>query len=225
MAKAKNREIKFLQSVYGKIAAAFIIGVLAIGFAGLISKVGFKEMLQTVKSLSAPNEKLKIVNSLFYKVTQLEQLQHANAIENPEKGSNVFDPEVNLVLASVDSLRELCKDDPTQLVRLDSMTAILKHREMLSASYFALRADLEKNQELSTKVINLSNQLAQIDPKNDKRVVTTTKKTTTTTLIPPKAKKKKKKTNPDKPSFFSRLFGSRKKVKKGTKQVREDLNI
>src|SRR5687767_11734030 len=126
---AKNREIKLLHSVYGKIAAAFIIGVLAIGLAGLISKVGFNEMLQTVRSMSAPNEKLKIVNSLFYKVTQLEQLQHANAIENPENSNRDFNPEMKQVLASVDSLRELCKDDPAQLVRLDSMSRILKHRE------------------------------------------------------------------------------------------------
>jgi signal transduction histidine kinase/CHASE3 domain sensor protein/ActR/RegA family two-component response regulator len=225
MAKARNREIKFLQSVYGKIAAAFIIGVAAIGLAGLISKVGFNEMLQTVKSMSAPNEKLKIVNSLFYKVTQLEQLQHANAIENPDKSARDFNPEVKQVLASVDSLRELCKDDPAQLVRLDSMSRILNHREKLSESYFTLRSDLDKNQALKTNVLHLANQLASIDPKDTKKVVTSTKKTTTITLVPPKNKKKKKKPASDKPSFFSRLFGSKKKVKKGTKQVREDLLV
>src|SRR5689334_10314192 len=111
---AKYRELKFLQSVYGKVAAAFLIGLVAVGAAGLVSKVGFAEMLQTVKSLSEPNEKLKIVNTLFYRVTQLEQLQHANAIENPQKSANTFAPEVRQLANAIDSLRVLCRENPSQ---------------------------------------------------------------------------------------------------------------
>ncbi|HSI91440.1 MAG TPA: histidine kinase dimerization/phospho-acceptor domain-containing protein, partial [Adhaeribacter sp.] len=242
-----KQEKTFLQSIYGKVIAAFFIGVVAIGLAGLVSKVGFKEMLQTVESLSAPNDKLRIVNSLFYQVTRLEQLQHVNAIENPQESATDFEPEIQKVIASIDSLREFSRHDPAQLARLDTMAALLQEREELSESYFALRNDLEKNQALSTKINDLSVLLAKLQPKANKRVVTTSKKYITTTLVPPGRKKAapapeisaEKEENmeegsAEKASFLSRLFGSDKKkvkaekpikIKKGTTEVKEEVHV
>src|SRR5690348_4242017 len=129
-----KRKEAFLQSVYSKVAAAFIIGVVAVGAASLISKVGFNEMLETVERLSSPNDKLKIVNNLFYRVAHLDNLQHAYAIENPENIQEKFSPEIRQVLASVDSLRELCIKNPIQLGRVDSMKTLLIQREKLARS-------------------------------------------------------------------------------------------
>ena len=227
-----QREAKepFLQSVYGKVIAAFIIGVIAVGAASLISKLGFREMLQTVESLSAPNDKLRITNTLFYRVTQLGQLQHVNAIENPEKTAAAFEPEIQRVQASVDSLRELCAQNPGQLMRVDSMARILKKRQELSASYFALRADLEKNQELNSQVLSLTKKLSTMKPEEDKRVVTSTHKKTTTSLISAKKRRELKRAaaQADDRSFFKRLFApnpEKKKIKRGTQQVKEDYFV
>src|SRR5215213_4560367 len=63
----RNQKKAFLQSVYSKVGAAFFIGIVAVVAASLISRIGFNDMLQTVERLSAPNEKLKIVNNLFYR--------------------------------------------------------------------------------------------------------------------------------------------------------------
>jgi signal transduction histidine kinase/HPt (histidine-containing phosphotransfer) domain-containing protein/ActR/RegA family two-component response regulator len=220
----------FLQSVYGKVLAAFIISVAAVGAASLISKLGFKDMLHTVESLSAPNEKLRIINPLFYRVTQLEQLQHANAIENPEKSNSGFGPEIRQVMASVDSLRELCQENPRQLQRVDSMAQILSKREQLAASYFALRADLEKNKQLNSKVISLSKKLSTMKPEESLRVVTTTRQKSTTSLLEAKKRKELRKqvAKTDDRSFFMRLFSpnpEKKKLKRGTKQVKEDIHV
>src|SRR5688572_15176124 len=235
----KDRKEAFLQSVYSKIVAAFIIGVVAIGAASLISKVGFNDMLQTVERLSAPNEKLRIVNNLFYRVTQLEQLQHVYAIENPDKLHNTFTPEVQRVMASIDSLRALCQDNPAQLARVDTMAMLLTQREKLAHNYFKLRSELEKNRDLNKRVITLSKQMAALEPKveNPKwreknRVVTSTKKTTTTSVIPPKTRKEKRKeaalAKKEQGSFFQRLFATKlkqNKIKKGSQLVKEDVTV
>lgn len=245
----EKQDKSFLQSVYGKVIATFIIGIVAIGLSGLVSKVGFREMLQSVESLSAPNEKLHIVNSLFYQVTQLEQLQHVNAIENPEETAHDFDPEVQKVLASMGTLRDLCRHDQVQLERLDTMVLLLKERQALSDSYFSLRKDLIKNQELSTRINDLTATLAKLGPKANKKVVTTSKKYITTTLVPPGKRKpeapvekplKTEGPKEEKTSFISRLFGSGKKtetiekpvkaekpkkIKKGTTEVKEEVHV
>ncbi len=235
----KIRKEAFLKSVYGKVIAAFLIGVLAIGGAGLISKGGFSEMLQTVESLSEANPKLHIINNLFYRVTQLEQLQHAHAIENPTDSQNVFTPEVKSVLASIDSLKKLCENNPGQMARVDSMGFLLIQREKLAQNYFNLRADLEKNRDLNKKVITLSKQMATLEPQAENpkwreknRVVTTTKKTSTTSIIPPKTRRELRKAAAMKKkpegSFFQRLFASKSnpaKIKKGSQQVKEDIQV
>src|SRR5688572_30781343 len=183
----KDRKEAFLQSVYSKIVAAFIIGVVAIGAASLISKFGFNDMLQTVERLSAPNEKLRIVNNLFYRVNQLEQLQHVYAIENPDSTHNAFSPDVKRIMASIDSLRILCKHNPAQQARVDTMVSLLVKREKLAQNYFKLRADLEKNRALNKTVVTLSKKVASLEPivenlkwREKNHVVTTTKKSTST---------------------------------------------
>lgn len=226
----KEAREPFLQSVYGKVIAAFVISVLAVTAASLISKLGFRDMLQTVESLSAPNDKLRITNGLFYRVTELGQLQHANAIENPHESAAAFEPEVRLLQASVDSLRLLCAQNKTQLARVDSMAVILQKRQQLSADYFALRAEADKNQELNSQVLSLTKKLSTMKPEEDKRVVTSTRKKTTTSLVSAKERRELKRAaaKADDRSFFKRLFApdpEKKKLKRGARQVKEDYYV
>src|SRR5690606_16245129 len=104
---AEYQERSFLQSIHGKVIAAFLLGLAAVALSWLVMQVGFKEMLQTVNKLSAPNEKLRIVNNLSYKIIQLEQLQRANVIQSPEKPNQLYHPETDNFIASLDTLRQL----------------------------------------------------------------------------------------------------------------------
>src|SRR5690606_2183991 len=99
---AEFRERTFLQSIHGKVIAAFLIGVAAVALSWLVMQVGFKEMLQTVSKLSAPNEKLRLVNNLSYKIIQLEQLQRAHIIQNPEKPNYQYHQETEKFISSLD---------------------------------------------------------------------------------------------------------------------------
>src|SRR5690606_29767920 len=150
----------------------------------LVMQVGFKEMLQTVNKLSAPNEKLRIVNNLSYKIIQLEQLQRANVIQSPEKPNQLYHRETDNFIASLDTLRQLSSGNLLQVQRIDSMELILRQHKELADQYFGLRADWNKNLALSRRISYLAGIIANIKPVADSSVVTTSKKITTTTIIP-----------------------------------------
>src|SRR5215210_5461084 len=124
-------EKSFLQSVGKKVVAAFLIGAIAVALAWVVLRLGFKEILVTVDRLSAPNEKLRIVNDLFHDITRLDQLQKTYAIRNPNKPAGNFKQESRYLLQTIDTLRQLSAGNPAQLQRLDSMQAILRTRNQL----------------------------------------------------------------------------------------------
>ncbi|MFC5269926.1 hybrid sensor histidine kinase/response regulator [Adhaeribacter terreus] len=219
-------EKSFLQSIHGKVIAAFLIGVAAVALSWVVMQVGFREMLQTVNKLSAPNEKLRIVNNLSYQIIQLEQLQRANVIRNPEKPGNAYHSETANFIASLDTLRQLSLGNKLQVQRIDSMELILLQHKELADQYFGLRADWSKNLALSKRVAYLSDIIANVKPVADSSVVTTSKKITTTTIIPSETDSLV--LEEPKQSFFSRLFGSKKTVAKPRqllKQIQEELNV
>src|SRR5688500_5718779 len=80
-----TKEKSFIRSIRSKVIAAFFIGAVAIASFWIVTRLGFTGMLQAVQEVSAPNEKLQIVNNLFHHIAQLDQLQKAGAIQNPNK--------------------------------------------------------------------------------------------------------------------------------------------
>lgn len=225
---ADFRERSFLQSIHGKVIAAFLIGVVAMALSWLVMRVGFREMLQTVTKLSTPNEKLRIVNNLSYKIIQLEQLQRAKVIQNPDKPNPSYNLETNNFIRSLDTLRQLSEGNQPQVQRIDSMALMLRQHKELADQYFGLRADWVKNLALSQRLTYLSNVIANIKPTADSSVVTTSKKITTTTVIPSEAGLDSLVEETPKQSFFGRLFGSKKPVARPRqllKQIQEELNV
>ncbi|PSR55561.1 hybrid sensor histidine kinase/response regulator [Adhaeribacter arboris] len=226
---AKFTDKFFLQSIRRKVIAAFLIGAIAIGLAWIVTRVGFEEMLSTVNKLSTPNEKLKVVNTLFRSITQLDQLQRVQAIKNPDKPYAAFKKGSEYLVKTLDTLRNLSANNPLQVQRLDSMQTILRSRDKLFLSYLKLRKDLVHNEALSKRIHAVSNYIAKNNkPKIDTSIVITNQRYVTTTTIPtadslvhPPVKKKQRK------SFFGRLFSSRKTepLPPAVKQVEEELKI
>ena len=225
---ANIKEKFHLQSIRGKVIAAFLIGAIAIGLASVITRIGFEEMLFTVNKLSTPNEKLKVVNSLFHKITQLDQLQRAHAIKNPDKPYAAFRKETKYLLSTLDTLRILSAGNMLQLKRLDSMETILGSRDKLFKDYLKLRADLVHNEALSNRIHAVSKYIAKNNkPKVDTSIVITKQRYVTTTTVPTPVQEQTKPVKKQKTSFFGRLFGSRKvqPVPPALKQVEEELKI
>ena len=210
-----------LVSIRQKVILAFIIGCIAIALSWLIMRVSFREMLATVKTISAPNEKLRLVNALFQTVSRLDQAQRSQAIRDPDQPYESFMMESQTLLKMIDTLRAYSSDNREQLLRLDSMEDILHQKDQLFIRYLRMRADFVYNKTLSKRINDLSNYIAVMGNQKDSNVVTTEHKTTTTVISSPGAKRGSE-------SFFRRLFSHKKTDKDKAlpqKSVTEDLKI
>ena len=57
----------------GKVILALFLACSALFLAWAVSKVAFREMLETVENISSPNERLRLVNQLSRKISGLDQ--------------------------------------------------------------------------------------------------------------------------------------------------------
>lgn len=219
----------FTRSVKGKVVIAFLAGCIALGLAWIVSQTAFREMLHTVKSLSEPNEKLRIVNALFRDITQLDQLQKRQALLKANSYQSFLDESKSL-RQSMDSLRELYDDNSAQRVRLDSMRRLLLERDKLFLNYLQVRQGLVNNSDLSKQIQTLSDLILNYAPQIDSTVITTEKKVSTTFIYPSDSAAAaaaaanntgKAETPPVKSGFFSRLFGKKKADPQPSEQTAE----
>ncbi|WP_246197647.1 hybrid sensor histidine kinase/response regulator [Chitinophaga agrisoli] len=202
----------FTRSVKGKVVIAFLAGCIALGLAWIVSRTAFREMLHTVKSLSEPNEKLRIVNTLFRDITQLDQLQKRQALIKANS-YKTFLNESKMLRLAMDSLRDLYRDNANQRERLDSMKHLLLERDKLFLNYLQVRQGLVDNNDLTKQIQTLSELILNSAPQIDSTVITTEKKISTTFIYPSDSAtvaEKEEETPPVKSGFFSRLFGKKK---------------
>src|SRR5690606_1483934 len=214
--KAKNQTGS---KVYQKVVFVIISCAVALGLAYAISKVAFDEMLNKVDKVSTPNEKLKLVSSISRDILQIDQLQRAHILS--KKNYTGFTEKSELILASLDTLKNLYATNDIQSRRIDSIRILLNERDKLFNSYVRVRKNLVDNKAFSSQIKDISS-LIQNAPKNDSTIVKTEKKTTTKVIDQaPEAE--------DTRGFFSKLFGSKSKTE-DTKAsipatIHEELNV
>lgn len=193
-----------LRSVQGKILAGFALAFVAIFLAFSISKLAFTDMLGKVDELSEPSGKLKLLNRVFQEVTTLDQMQRAQAIENPRTPHSAFLNQSQRTIYLIDSM-SLLDWDSAQIERILSMKKVLQRRDSVFFSYLKLKSNLVDNRALTRRIDTLSSILEKKKIEIDSNIVTTEKRTTTTyvrdTITPVK----------DDRSFFGKIFGKKKK--------------
>jgi signal transduction histidine kinase/DNA-binding NarL/FixJ family response regulator len=210
-------EKSFLSRMRGKVIAAFLLTCAAIGLALFTTYVSFDSLLIKVDELSAPNQKLKILNNLFEQITQLDQKQRADAIRNPRKPYRVFRQESQKLTATLDSLSQLSWEDGHQKERLQAMKRILAKRDHLLIEYLKLKSDFISDKTFSHRLDSLSDILVNIKPSADSSVTTHQTKTTTTTYLPEEKKR----------NFLNRLFSGKKQdpLPENRVAVTEEVNV
>jgi signal transduction histidine kinase/FixJ family two-component response regulator len=187
-------------SMKQKVLAGFLLAFVAIILALGITHFSFREMLDTVDELSAPNEKITILNRVFEEITTLDQLQRAEAIKNPRKPYKAFLNQSKSVSIMIDSLM-LMSWDSLQLERLRSMKDILSQRNKLFFSYLKLKSKYAEKKQFTKRLDTLSTIIEQ--SQIDTSVVTTQRKTITTYTDSIVQKEQER-------SGIGRLFGKKK---------------
>jgi hypothetical protein len=137
------------QEIKGKVIAAFLLGCFAIISALAIVNYSFQGLLSTVDDLTTPNKKLNSLNNLFQQITQLDQLQRANALTKPGSKYASLLRESKPIIASLDSLRKMDWSDSKQVERLNEMEDLIYQRDKLLLSYFRLKSEFVSNKTFS----------------------------------------------------------------------------
>ncbi|WP_219226749.1 hybrid sensor histidine kinase/response regulator [Pedobacter antarcticus] len=210
-----NRK-SFLSAAKGKIIVGFLLAFCALSLAWGVSKIAFNEMLDTVNSISAPNDKLRLVNMVSRKVSSLDQQQKNLAFSSPGK-YNQFFKESRQLRALLDSLSGMYKNDSVQLGRIKSIEGLLVIRDRQFVNYLKVREGLVNNQSFRNEVQKLNELVSKGPGPQDSTVVTTEKKTSTVTIFPVDEVKKK--------GLFNRIFGKKKEEENTSYQVTNEEKI
>lgn len=210
------------RSVKGKILAAFLLAFAAFLVAFSISRLAFTDMLGKVEELSEPSGKLTLLNKVFQEVTTLDQMQRAQALQNPRMPHSAFLSQSQRTMNLIDSI-SLMEWDSAQLERISAMKHILHRRDSLFFSYLKLKSNLIDNRSLTRRIDTLSSILEKKKIEVDSNIVTTEKRTTTTYI------KDTTKREVDDRSFLGKLFGKKKKPETDSEpvqmQVEEEFRV
>jgi signal transduction histidine kinase/CheY-like chemotaxis protein/HPt (histidine-containing phosphotransfer) domain-containing protein len=215
----------FIRSIKGKIIIAAILACFALFMAWSTSKDAFTAMLNAFSNVSAPNEKLRLVNDLSRGIARIDQVQKARLLNNPDRYYG-FNDSKKLIL-KIDTLQTLYPIKSTQVLRLNTLRKLLQDRDRLFANYVKVREGLIDNKSFSTQVESLNDIVDKSAQQTDSMVTTTEKKTSTTTVYPAAIAADDKKDNR---SFFNKLFGKKKTKDTDTTSkpfqiVAEELNV
>lgn len=190
----------FIKPIKGKIIIALLLACFALFMAWGVSKVAFKEMLATVENISAPSERLRIVNAISRKISNLDQLQKKQAFNDPGNYDQLFKESRQLRLV-LDTLAILYENDSVQLTRIVTIKKLLGERDKQFINYLKVRERMVNNKSFSDQVRSLSALVSRGSEQADSTIVATEEKTSTTTVYPTEEKPK---------SFFGKIFGRKK---------------
>jgi signal transduction histidine kinase/FixJ family two-component response regulator len=191
---------KFFWAARGKVIIGFLFAFFALLLAWGISKFAFKKMLNTVEQISAPNDRLRLVNQLSHHISRLDQLQRDQAISSQARNKD-FVEESKKLKRSLASLSALYVDDTLQSQRIKRIKKLLADRDKQFMMYLKVRETLVNTKSFSKEVNKLNDLIVQQNQKSDSAVTTETS-TSTTTIASDDEKKSR--------GFLSKLFGKKK---------------
>jgi len=205
--------VRFIRSVKGKIIIASILACFALLMAWETSKDAARAVLYAFENVSAPNEKLRLVNEVSRRITRLDQVQKGLLLRNPSKyyGFLVETKKLNL---KIDTLKRLYTGNSNQLKRLNTLKKLLQDRDKLYISYLNVRQGLINNKSFSTQVGQLNAMVNKTALQTDSLVTTTENKTSTMLVYPDQdATTQNTQQQETHKGFFGKLFG-KKQAKK-----------
>ena len=190
----------FFRAARGKVIIGFLFACLALLMAWGISRFAFKKMLNTVTQISAPNDRLRVVNQLSHSISRLDQLQRDPEVSNQNKNNDFIKESKNLK-KSLATLSTLYANDKAQADRIKLIKKLLADREKQFAMYLEVRKTLVNTKSLSDEVNKLNEMIVQQNERTDSAITTQTS-TSTTTIAPDEEKKSR--------GFLNKLFGKKK---------------
>ncbi len=211
---------RLLVSLKGKIILAFVVSGLAVLIAWILTGTLFNETRKTVENLSIPNERLVVIDSLYYSVNELNRLQYiGNTLSNTaaNKRMTAIVKKTNLQLQQ---LRDMEQTNSFQLERIDTLTQLINQYKTLYTNYIKLKSEILRNSALGKNIKELEGLLSLSQEMIDSNVRTTKKKTTT---ISEPIDEENERTQLG--QIIEKIFGKRKEKQQLKKTVIEEEKV
>ena len=192
----------FVSSVKGKIILASLLACLLAILAWKTTEKAFATLLDSFDTVTAPNDKLRLIHEISMKMNRMEQVQAF--VDKRNNANNNFLNETQKLGKKIDTLKNLYPDRPSQLRRLNTLKKLLDDRDKLYVDYLNIRSGLINYKQFARQVELLHDMVNKSAAQTDSMVTTSVKKTATTTYYPPAPEKT---TEINRPGFFKRLFG------------------
>ncbi|WP_449440189.1 hypothetical protein [Pedobacter steynii] len=164
-----------MKSIKGKVIVALLMACFALFMAWGVSRVAFKEMLSTVENISAPSERLRIVNVISRKISGLDQQQKKQAFDDPGNYRKLF-KESKQLRSVLDSLGSLYANDSIQLERISTIKRLLSERDKQFINYLKVRERLVNNKSFSDQVQNINDIVSKSAEQADSTILATEEK-------------------------------------------------
>ncbi len=181
---------------------ASLLACLLAVLAWKTTEQAFATLLESFDTISAPNDKLRLIHEISMKMNRMEQVQAF--VDKKNNGNNNFLNETKRLGQKIDTLKDLYPDRPSQLKRLNTLKRLLDDRDKLYVDYLNIRSGLINYKQFARQVELLHDMVNQSAAQTDSMVTTSVKKTATTTYYPPVPEKIAEANHP---GFFKRLFG------------------
>ncbi len=207
-------------SLRGKVILTFIVSGLAVYVAWLLTDTLFSKTRKTVENLSAPNERLLLIDSLYYSFNEINRLQYSDNTQNSVKANDRMAVVVNKTTAQLQALSEMGGENQLQLQRIDTLIDLVVEHKKLYGKYIRLKSEILRNSSLDKNIKELEALLLLSKGMIDSNVVTTTQKTTT--ITEPVIETKEKSSIAQ---LFGRIFGKRNEEAQLKKTVIEEKHI
>jgi signal transduction histidine kinase/CheY-like chemotaxis protein/CHASE3 domain sensor protein len=208
-----ERHFTLVETMKRKIIVVFTLIFISLVVMWAVNRLAFEKITSIVKELSMPNEKLSISRKLFTDISSLPHLQQTEVIKGRDKPSQEFINSTKELNKSIKTLRQFLAGEPLQLVRIDSISSLLRSDNKLFLDYLQLRYQIEQNKSFERQLKDLSAKMDTQKLKVDRDVISSEKKIKTTTIIPPDTVKTVFEPTQKKSSWIKRIFRKPKKEK------------
>lgn len=208
-------------SLRGKVILTFLVSGFAVYMAWLLTDTLFSKTRQTVENLSAPNERLLLIDNLYYSFNEINSLQYSDNTLNSIKANDRMAAVVNKTTEQLQTLSKMRNGNELQLQRIDTLINLVIEHKKLYGKYIQLKTEILRNSSLSRNIRELESLLALSRNMIDSNVVTTTQKTTT--ISEPIVETKEERSQIAR--LWRRIFGTKKEESHLQKTVIEEESV
>lgn len=208
-------------STRGKILLTILTVILAVSLSWVIIHTVFNETQQAVVKLTTPNQRLLLIDNLYYSINQLNQFQYKEGGRNTKQSSTDLSKVFRKIQYQLDSLSLFTTAGSRSIVEIDSLKQLIHHHKIVYIRYLKLKSEVVKNNQFKRNVDNLTKLLLVNPLKTDSSVVTSNNKTITI-LEPTPLEGHASKTQIG--SLLEKIFGKRKNKQEVKKTVIEEVN-